>query len=257
MAAWKEAFQRILDNVDFTQDIRDAEIGRLDQLITKYPEAVELRIRKADWIRLGTEDSVYSLEDARDSLLEAIEIDPDHPEALAELGWYEFVIEDSAETAIVWFKHSMDSGLTESNVAGCVQALTELGRLAEARETFDRLLSFRTDLMRTTQAELEMAETEARVFGAIASVAGTPAGEYGVDLFISHHIEEIESSYWQRHLGTSHPTREQVLKLLVFVEDPDPDQMTFDVTLPDGVTDYVLALRFTDQGEIEEITMES
>jgi hypothetical protein len=107
------------------------------------------------------------------------------------------------------------------------------------------------------------AEIERRRFAAIfliKSTLGTDDGEFGSTLFASHHLEEIEPSYWQERLGTDNPTPEQVLDILElrshWGEEEDGIEV-FDFTLPGDVTNYVLSVRFDDAGEIEEVSMES
>lgn len=40
--------------------------------------------------------------------------------------------------------------------------------------------------------------------------------------------------------------------------DEDDDGIdTFDFTLPEDITDYVISVRFDEEGQVEEITMES
>ena len=48
--------------------------------------------------------------------------------------------------------------------------------------------------MSITPDELAKLEAAARVH--IDAVYGTPGDEYGVTLFVSHHLNEIETSYW-------------------------------------------------------------
>ncbi|GAA0851693.1 hypothetical protein GCM10009113_36270 [Marinobacter szutsaonensis] len=91
---------------------------------------------------------------------------------------------------------------------------------------------------------------------AIKRSAGTEAGEYGIDGFVSHHLDELPESYWRKHLGTSAPSNEQVIGLLVLREKWD-DEEVYDFTLPDEVTDYVVSVSFDDAGQIEDIVMES
>ena len=96
---------------------------------------------------------------------------------------------------------------------------------------------------------------------AIKSTFGTDDGEYGPNLFISHHLEEIDNKYWKKHLGTANPDPRQILDALVLRShwgDEDEDGIdTFDFTLPEEVTDYVLSVRFDDKGNVEDISMES
>jgi len=81
-------------------------------------------------------------------------------------------------------------------------------------------------------------------------------GEYGVDLFVSHHIEELPSTYWQKHVGADIPTNEQVIGLLALCFK-DEDLKNYDFTLPGDVTNYVLSVSFDESGEIAGIEMES
>lgn len=96
---------------------------------------------------------------------------------------------------------------------------------------------------------------------AIKRTFGTEEGEYGATLFISHHLGEIESTYWQKHLGTEHPAPSRVLDLLELEShwsDEEEDGVDiFDFTLPEGITQYVISVRFDEAGQVEDITMES
>ena len=53
---------------------------------------------------------------------------------------------------------------------------------------------------------------EIKALQGIKKSSGIEQGEYGIDEFISHHIEELPQSYWEKHLGTSKPSKEQVMK---------------------------------------------
>ena len=91
---------------------------------------------------------------------------------------------------------------------------------------------------------------------AIKKSLGTEAGEYGIDLFVSHHLEELPSSYWLKHLNITIPSSEQVISLLTLREKWEGEE-TYDFTLPGEVTDYVISVSFDDEGNIEDIVMES
>ena len=96
---------------------------------------------------------------------------------------------------------------------------------------------------------------------AIKQSFGTGEDESGADLFTSHHLVELESEYWQKHLGTSRPEPIRILDILElrshWGDDDDNGLDVFDFTLPDDVTDYVISVRFDETGEVEEISMES
>jgi hypothetical protein len=91
---------------------------------------------------------------------------------------------------------------------------------------------------------------------AIKASAGTDAGEYGVDLFINHHLEELNDSEWSQAIGISKPTKQQVLESLTLTSCWD-EGLAYDFSLPNDVTDYVVSVRYDESGEIEEISMES
>jgi len=80
-------------------------------------------------------------------------------------------------------------------------------------------------------------------------------------LFASHHIEELDTAYWEKHAGTAKPSANQVVDLLELRShwsDEDDDGIdTFDFALPGDVTNYVVSVRFDDDGEIEGMSMES
>ncbi len=87
-----------------------------------------------------------------------------------------------------------------------------------------------------------------------------------VKLFVSHHLQELDAAYWKKHAGTPRPSLKKVLELLVlrshWGEDDDDgiDEEgidTFDFTLPGDVTQYVISVRFDEDGEVEDIEMES
>src|SRR5215467_4092265 len=66
--------------------------------------------------------------------------------------------------------------------------------------------------MTATRDEIERREKSAR--DAIKRAFGTKEDEYGATLFVSHHLDGIEESYWQKHLGTANPEPSRVLDIL-------------------------------------------
>jgi len=91
---------------------------------------------------------------------------------------------------------------------------------------------------------------------AIKQSSGTELGEYGIDEFVSHHLGELPKSYWDEHTGVASPKKETVIDLLVLRSKWD-DEEVYDFTLPGDVTDYVVSVSFDDNGNIEDIVMES
>ena len=105
----------------------------------------------------------------------------------------------------------------------------------------------------------EITKREKAAIAAIKRTFGTEDGEYGSTLFASHHLEELDANYWQKHLRIQKPDPKRVLdiiKLRSHWGDEDGIKV-FDFTLPDDVTNYVISVRFDDAGEVEEISMES
>jgi hypothetical protein len=105
----------------------------------------------------------------------------------------------------------------------------------------------------------EIKRREAAARAAIKKAFGTADDEFGATLFVSHHLEELESSYWKKHLSTETPTPQRVLDLLKLDShwDGDDEIERFDFTLPEEVTNYIISVRFDDAGEVSDITMES
>ncbi len=104
--------------------------------------------------------------------------------------------------------------------------------------------------------ETEIRKREQAAIKVIHAAYGTEDDEYGGTLFVSHHLEELEPEYWEKHLGTSNPDPKQVLSLLYLREHWEDDTI-FDFTLPGEVTDYAISVTFGEDGEVESIAMES
>ena len=102
-------------------------------------------------------------------------------------------------------------------------------------------------------------ETTARA-GLLARL-GTREAERGVTLFVTHHLDELPESYWREHVGVTRPEPRQILDALVlrdaWASDDDDVIDTYDFTLPNDVTDYVLGVRIGPEGLIDSVTMES
>lgn len=107
-------------------------------------------------------------------------------------------------------------------------------------------------------------EIERRTAAALAAIKRSldeGDDDSAVLLFASHHVEELDSAYWKKHAGTTRPNAKQVVDLLELRShwgDDDEDGIdTFDFTLPGDVTDYVISVRFGEDGDIEDVSMES
>jgi hypothetical protein len=105
----------------------------------------------------------------------------------------------------------------------------------------------------------EIKKREAAARGAIKKAFGTDDDEFGATLFVSHHLEELPPGYWKKHLSTETAEPRRVLELLTLHKHwgGDNEIDTFDFTLPENVTNYVISVEFDEDGEVSEITMES
>jgi hypothetical protein len=77
--------------------------------------------------------------------------------------------------------------------------------------------------------------------------------------FVSHHLDELDPSYWKKYLSTETPDQRRVLDLLALKSHwgGDDELNAFDFTLPGEITDYVLSVAFDESGAIAGMTMES
>ena len=104
-------------------------------------------------------------------------------------------------------------------------------------------------------------ESERRRLAALAALtqaSGTEAGEGSVDLFVSHHLDDMPPDYWQQHLGTPTPEPAAVMSLLTLRSSWGRDELEyFDFTLPGNVTQYVVCVHFDETGAVDGLSMES
>ncbi|MBN1606340.1 MAG: DUF2004 domain-containing protein [Polyangiaceae bacterium] len=109
--------------------------------------------------------------------------------------------------------------------------------------------------------EVELSRRKKLALDAIKRSLGTEAGEFGATLFATHHLDELDPSYWQTHLKIDKPKPAHVLELLCLQShwsDSDEEGIdTLDFGLPGNVSNYVLSVRFDENGEVDEISMES
>ena len=105
----------------------------------------------------------------------------------------------------------------------------------------------------------EIQRREASARAAIKRAFGTADDGSGVALFISHHLEELDSAYWKKHFSTETPDPLRILDSMVLRSHwgGDDEIDTFDFTLPEDVTNYVISVSFDEAGEVSGISMES
>lgn len=119
------------------------------------------------------------------------------------------------------------------------------------------VLAHITRFMPASPNEIRSREAAARA--AIKKAFDTADEESGVAHFISHHLEEIEADYWKLHFSTETPDPQRIIDSLVLQSNwgGDDEIETFDFTLPQDVTNYLICVRFDEDGDVSGITMES
>jgi hypothetical protein len=111
--------------------------------------------------------------------------------------------------------------------------------------------------MSSNPDEVKRRELAAR--DAIKRAFETDEDEASARLFVSHHLAELDAEYWKRHLSAESPAPRAVLDLLQLRSHwgGDEEMETFDFTLPEDVTNYVICVTFGDEGEVADVSMES
>ncbi len=69
----------------------------------------------------------------------------------------------------------------------------------------------------------EMSRREKAARAHIEAIYRTSEDEFGATLFVSHHLGELDASYWKEHTGTGQPEPRQVLRLLELRIDPEEE----------------------------------
>ena len=83
------------------------------------------------------------------------------------------------------------------------------------------------------------ASKEKRALKAIKESSGKEEGEYAIDLFVEHHLNELSESDWTESIGIPKPTPTQVIESITLKECWD-DGLVYDFTLPNDVTPTAL-----------------
>ena len=118
--------------------------------------------------------------------------------------------------------------------------------------------------MAASSAEFERRRSAA--LAAIRLMFSNNDDSEGPALFVSHHLNEMDEDFWLKHCGVANPESAQVLDLLVLqshwscdldgeIDDDGID--TFDFTLPDDATNYIISVSFNENGDVSGVTMES
>lgn len=81
--------------------------------------------------------------------------------------------------------------------------------------------------------------------------------EYWVTQFVTLHLKEVDTSYWEKHTGSLAPNAEaifQILELITYwekedeIEEYDLEMLSF--VLPEDISNYRLSVQFDENGNL-------
>ena len=120
----------------------------------------------------------------------------------------------------------------------------------------------RSTKMSEIQSTVEKRVAEAHA--ALLSELKNAGDDSEVTEYIEHHLDELEEGYWSEVCGASNPSVSEVAaKLTVqpfWLEEAlqgEADLDRVDFTLPRDVTDYVLCVEYSEDGDFQDIRTES
>lgn len=104
-------------------------------------------VMKSTAIQLAEYSHGYTLQDAREALFFALELDPENPEILMELGYFHYAVDDNPKEAIPFFEKAISNSrnIYRDSIVGAVNARLELGMKSEAKEVVRIFSSLTSD----------------------------------------------------------------------------------------------------------------
>ena len=117
------------------QGRNDLALEEVDRLLEASPNAAHLLVMRGQLIQLqDDEDGKPTLDDAKKALKLAVELDDRSPNALIELGYYLYAVQDDTKAGAKYFQKAIDLSreLLGEALLGHAKALQELGRDTEA-----------------------------------------------------------------------------------------------------------------------------
>jgi predicted Zn-dependent protease len=83
-------------------------LTQVDRLLEEWPSNPHLLVLRAELIQLQDTCEGPTLDDVKADLEHAVELDPDSPAPLIELGHFLLAVEDDAEAAVPCFQRAVD-----------------------------------------------------------------------------------------------------------------------------------------------------
>jgi tetratricopeptide (TPR) repeat protein len=111
----------------------DLALSDVEELLKSWPGSAQLYILWASLVQLQESPS-HRLEEAKQALQQAVEIDTNSPAAAIELGHYLDTVEDNPRAATKFFSEGIRSArrLLMDGLLGQARALLQLGKRADA-----------------------------------------------------------------------------------------------------------------------------
>ncbi|MEW6608953.1 MAG: hypothetical protein AB1414_16155 [bacterium] len=126
-----EAIEILEKQEDFRKSLKEVQ-----HLLTEFPYLTPLLVLKGELIQLLDEEdsNQWKLEDAKEALEQAVAIDEKSIDALLELAFYSYAVEDNNEIALHLFEKSinMSRKFLEEAYGGKCKCLFETNRKEEA-----------------------------------------------------------------------------------------------------------------------------
>ena len=115
---------RVRTAVSETERVPAALIKELDEELDHNP-SVDLWILRGDVIQL-CEDGEYDLDDARESYIKAIALDPQSADAFESLAHFTFAVNAAARDSLQYFQRAIELGAGQSAREGLHAATEDL-----------------------------------------------------------------------------------------------------------------------------------
>ena len=140
----------------------------VDELLVDYPYSSELLVNRARIIQLLDKDDlsdIPSLDSARESLKLSQILNPNYLDSSLELGYFEYAINDSPETAINYFETAREKAesMLKELLIGEIKCYLDLGKILEARQILEKAKVFFSNDSDLGVLEFELEEYEDEV----------------------------------------------------------------------------------------------
>ncbi|HPR64437.1 MAG TPA: hypothetical protein PK014_09475 [Thermoanaerobaculia bacterium] len=101
---YKDAIAKLM--LDISVEVPLEAIRLIDIAVQKHPESASLWQQRAHLILLGPEETPYSLDEALNCYLRALELDPMNVEVVEDIAHFHSAVMDNEIEAQKWFEKS-------------------------------------------------------------------------------------------------------------------------------------------------------